>query len=183
MESETEATVEDLYRVPENGKAELVDGRIIRMSPTGGWPSRAAMRILFRLYEYEQQTGSGVAFQDNTGFLVDLPRRKSFSPDASFYTGVVSPGFQRGAPVFAVEVRSENDYGEASEQEMAVKRADYFRAGTLVVWDVDVLREQVVRVYRAISPDAPTVYGRGEVAVAEPALPGWSMPVDEILLA
>jgi hypothetical protein len=35
---------------------------------------------------------------------------------------------------------------------MAAKRADYFAAGTLVVWDVDVLREQVVRVYRAVFP-------------------------------
>lgn len=29
------ATLEDLYRVPDNGKAELVDGELILMSPTG----------------------------------------------------------------------------------------------------------------------------------------------------
>jgi hypothetical protein len=29
-------------------------------------------------------------------------------------------------------------------------------------------------------PNRPTVYRRGEVAEAEPALPGWSMPVDEL---
>ncbi len=63
---------------------------------------------------------------------------------------------------------------------MAAKRADYFAAGTLVVWDVDVLRDQVVRVYRADNPDRPTVYHRGETAEAEPALPAWSMPVDDL---
>ena len=38
---------------------------------------------------------------------------------------------------------------------MAQKRADYFAAGTLVVWDVDLLADDVVRVYRADAPDSP----------------------------
>ncbi len=63
---------------------------------------------------------------------------------------------------------------------MAQKRADYFAAGTIVVWDVDLLAEDVVRVYRAEAPDTPTPYRRGEVADAEPAVPGWSMPVDDL---
>jgi len=49
--------------------------------------------------------------------------------------------FLEGAPIFAVEVCSENDYGRAAEREMADKRADYFAAGTLVVWDVDILSQ------------------------------------------
>ena len=65
---------------------------------------------------------------------------------------------------------------------MAAKRADYFAAGTLVVWDVDVLREQSARVCRASDPATPTLHRRGEVADAEPALPGWSMPVDDLFL-
>lgn len=88
--------------------------------------------------------------------------------------------FLEGAPVFAVEVRSEGDSGPAAEREMAAKRADYFAAGTLVVWDVDLLSPDVVRVYRAAAPDAPTVYRRGDVAEAEPAVPGWTMPVDDL---
>jgi Uma2 family endonuclease len=65
---------------------------------------------------------------------------------------------------------------------MAEKRADYFAAGTLVVWDVDVLKDEVVRVYRATDPDKPMVYRRGEEAEANPALPGWAMPVDDLFL-
>ena len=53
-------------------------------------------------------------------------------------------------------------------------------AGTTVVWDVDVLREGVIRVYRATEPESPTLYGRAGVAEAEPALPGWTFPVDDI---
>jgi hypothetical protein len=45
---------------------------------------------------------------------------------------------------------------------------------------VDVLREGVIRAYRAEAPDAPTVYGRRDRAEALPALPGWSLPVGDI---
>lgn len=79
-----------------------------------------------------------------------------------------------------MEVRDAGDYGSDAEARLAAKRADYFAAGTRVVWDVDVLREEVVRVFRADAPDTPTVRRRGETADAEPAVPGWRMPVDEL---
>jgi Uma2 family endonuclease len=90
--------------------------------------------------------------------------------------------FLEGAPVFAVEVRSEGDYGPAAERAMAEKRRDYFAAGTLVVWDVDVLRDEIVRVYRASDPEKPTLYPRGEIAEAEPAIPGWTFPVNDLFV-
>jgi Uma2 family endonuclease len=63
---------------------------------------------------------------------------------------------------------------------MAANRRDYFAAGTLVVWDVDVLKEELVRMYRASEPDHPKVYRRGDLAEAEPALPGWTFPVEDL---
>ena len=89
--------------------------------------------------------------------------------------------FFAGAPVFAVEVRSEGDYGPRAERTRARKRADYFAAGTLVVWDVDLLSDEIIRVYRASDPTHPTIYRRGGSAEAEPAVPGWTMPVDSVL--
>ena len=150
------------------------------MSPTGGLPGYAASEIFVSLRMYARRTGAGQAIADNVGFIVDLPNRTSFSPDAAFYTGELTMRFLEGAPVFAVEVRSEGDYGPSAEQEIADKRADYFAAGTRVVWDVDLLSDETVRVYRASDPDRPTVYRRGEVADAEPAVAGWSMPVDDL---
>ncbi|MDQ3706872.1 MAG: Uma2 family endonuclease [Chloroflexota bacterium] len=180
MKVRAEATIEDLYHVPENGKAEIVNGELVLMSPTGDLPSSAAGAIYASLRQNARLTG-GRAYTDNAGFIVNLPHRKSFSPDAAFYVGPRSGGkFLNGAPVFAVEVRSEGDYGPKAERAIAAKRADYFAAGTLVVWDVDVLRDEVVRVYRASDPGSPVVYHRGEVAEAEPAVPGWQMPVDEL---
>jgi hypothetical protein len=40
MSTKAEATVDDLCRVPENGKAEIVNGELVLMSPTGGLPGR-----------------------------------------------------------------------------------------------------------------------------------------------
>ncbi|MGH2544397.1 MAG: Uma2 family endonuclease [Ardenticatenaceae bacterium] len=181
MHIKTKATIEDLYHVPDDGKAELVNGEIVLMSPTGFRPNRASSKIWLRLYEYELAHGTGVAISDNAGFHVDLPHRGSFSPDAAFFTGKDSGmKFLEGAPIFAAEVRSEGDYGRAVEKELAAKRADYFAAGALVVWDVDLLSEDVVKVYRAHDPDNPTIYRRGAIAEAEPAVPGWTMEVDDL---
>lgn len=183
MSINTEATIEDLYRVPENSKAEIVNGKLVLISPTGFMPGRAGGEIYASLRDYERHTKSGYALPDNVGFIVNLPNRRSLSPDAAFYTGKPTGGkFLDGAPVFAVEVRSENDYGEAAEEAIAAKRRDYFAAGTLVMWDVDVLQAEVVRVYRASNPQQPKIYRRGEVAEAEPTVPGWSMPVDDLFV-
>ena len=112
---------------------------------------------------------------------MNLPHRESLSPDAAYHVGPrMGMWFAEGAPVFAVEVRSANDYGPAAEQAMKAKRDDYFACGTLVVWDVDLLSPDVIKVYRASDPDNPTIYRRGEIAEAEPAVPGWRMPVDDI---
>jgi Uma2 family endonuclease len=173
------ATIEDLYKIKQ--KAELVNGEIILMPPTGDMPGRASGSIFASLLTEERKTKKGRAFPDNVGFKVYLPNRKSFSPDAAFHIGK-SAGmkFIEGAPIFAVEVRSEGDYGERAEKALKKKREDYFAAGTLVVWDVDLLSDDVVKVFRAADAENPTVYSRGEIAEAEPAIPGWQMPVDDL---
>ena len=181
MIAKTEATIEDLYHLPDNGKAEIVDGELIPMPPTGDEPGYAGDEIFVSLRQYTRRTGTGRAVGDNKAFVVNLPNRKTFSPDAAFFTGEpAGMKFFQGAPIFAVEVRSENDYGSGAERELSKKRTDYFAAGTLVVWDVDLLSSDVIKVYRASDPDRPTVYRRGGIAEAEPAVPDWRMPVDDL---
>jgi Uma2 family endonuclease len=176
------ATLDDLYRTP--GKAELIGGRIVPLMPTGRRPNRLAARIFRSLDDYAQARGTGEAYTDNMGFAVpELPSgRESFSPDAAYYAGAFPADDMRyieGPPTFAVEVRSENDYGPAAEDELAAKRGDYFVAGTLVVWDVDPLAATVT-VYRGDARNPVAVYHRGDTADAEPAVPGWRMSVDDI---
>jgi Uma2 family endonuclease len=179
MTTKSQATIEDLYQV--EGKAELVDGEIVLMAPTGFWPSRAAGTIYRSLNDHERKTKSGYAVTDSAGFRVDLPNRGSFSPDAAFYTGKpTGMKFFEGAPVFAVEVRSESDYGPKAEAKMAKKRRDYFAAGTRCVWDVDLQSPDVIKAHHYSDPENPIIFRRGDLADAGEAVPGWSMPVDDL---
>jgi Uma2 family endonuclease len=176
------ATLDDLLRTP--GKAELIGGRIVPLMATGRRPNRVAFRITRSLDDYAAAHGVGEAYTDNMGFGVpELPSgRESFSPDASYFIGVFPADdmrFIEGPPTFAVEVRSEGDYTPSAETEMAAKRADYFLAGTQIVWDVDPVAETVAS-YRAAAPTQPTIWRRGQAADAEPAVPGWRIAVDEV---
>jgi Uma2 family endonuclease len=153
MSTKIEATIADLYQV--EGKAELINGEIVQLSPTGGLPNFAASEIHVSLCEYARGVKKGLAVADNTAFIVNLPHRRSFSPDAAHYLGEITMKFFEGASVFAVEVRSEGDYGGKAEHVMAAKRADYFAAGTAVVWNLDLLGSDVIRKYRDDDPDQP----------------------------
>src|SRR4030095_12863689 len=104
MSTKDEATIEDLYNI--EGKAELVNGEIILMSPTGILPGYAGDEIFSSLREYSKRHKVGIAIGDNKAFVVNLPHRKSFSPDVAFYVGQATMKFAEGAPVFAVGVRS-----------------------------------------------------------------------------
>jgi len=173
------ATIDDLRRT--KLKAEIVDGELQVIGPSGGTPGIAGGNILISLHTHERRHGGGEAFGARLAYILDLPHRQSICPDVSWYTGL--PGgadYPRGAPVFAVEVRDEIDFGDEAERRMTAKRADYFAAGTQVVWDVDVIHEKLIRAYRANDPDHAVVYRRGEVADAEPAVPGWRFAVGEL---
>jgi len=177
------ATLDDLMRY--NGKAELIDGKIVAEMPSGFLHARASARILSRLMAHITRGGVGEAFGDALGYAFDskLPSgRQSISPDVSSYSGP-SPsnleGFIYGAPDFAVEVRSASDYGPKMNAEYEAKRKDYFFAGTLVVWDVDP-RAKTVTKYAAADPVTPVVFAAGQVADAEPAVPGWTLAIDTL---
>jgi len=176
------ATLEDLARV--KGKAELIAGRVVPLMPTGFLPGRIGGRIFRRLDDFARSTRVGVAFPDNVGFAVPElgSGRESFAPDAAYFVGPWPDDemdFIEGPPTLAVEVRSKSDYGDTAEDAMAAKRADYFEAGTIVVWDVDPIAE-CVRAYRANEPDNPLLFRVGDLADAEPTLVGWRMLVSEI---
>ncbi len=183
----------DLIHVAERGIERAVNGAIVpRSSPTGDTGEMvlrspgpdaalhdyAAFEIMVSLRAYARRTHRGYAISDTIGFKVNLPHRHTFKPDAAFYTGNLAMRTHEAAPVFAADVRRPHDYGAKAEERLAAQRADYFAVGTLVVWDVDLFSDEIVRVYRSTNPDERTVYECGHSAEAEPALPGWRLLVD-----
>lgn len=176
------ATLDDLYGI--EGKAELINGRIVEFMASGDLPTDVANEIFVSLRNHVKATGRGVAKADGIGYAVPelSSGRESFSPEASYYDGprpAKRMRFIEGPPTFAVEVRSENDDGDAADEEIAAKRADYFQAGTLAVWDVDPIAETIAA-YRADAPHQPQTFRRGDIADAEPTVPGWRLPVDDL---
>lgn len=177
------ATIDDLYRV--EGKAELIDGRIVRYAASGLKPAEVSLNVAILLRDFATRTNVGKAYLGSLGYAI-RPRltngRESFQPDASYYVGPLPTNrmrFIEGAPTFAVEVRSEEDYGPVAEREMAAKLADYFEAGTQVVWDVDPLARTIAS-YRASAPSQPTIFRSGDTADAESAVPEWRVAVDDV---
>jgi Uma2 family endonuclease len=173
-------TIADLYRT--EGRAELIDGRIIIYPSKGRASCRAQVNILRSLDDYAEETGEGEANTGSLGYVIPrLPNgRESFCADTSYYRGPLPDdpwSFIYGPPTLAVEIRGEPDYGLIADAERVHKREDYFRAGTLVVWDVDPIAETVTA-YRRAQP--PVVFRRGQTADAEPAVPGWRVAVDDI---
>jgi Uma2 family endonuclease len=171
------ATLDDLMRT--EGKAELIAGRIVKYMASVELPSELAFRIARKLAD-DAEVHGGRAYADGIDYRVSelFSGRESFSPDCSYYTGQRPANrmkFIDGPPDFAVEVRSEDDYGFAAEQEMAAKRADYFEAGTLVVWDVDPLA-RTVRKYNADGTDQ--LFTEDDTANAEPAAPAWTLSLE-----
>ena len=172
--TELTATLSGLAEV--EGKAELIVGRIVHLMPTGFGPGQVGGRIYQSLDAYARRVGLGVALPDNVGYAVTELNsgRQSFSPDASYFAGVVPTNlmdFVAGPPTLAVEVRRKHDYGTAAEMSMHAKRADYFEAGTLVVWDVDLVA-RVIRSYTIADPEHPVLYASTDLAASEPAVPG-----------
>ena len=171
--------IAELSRTSE--KAEIINGEVKKFVATGDEPGIASDNILVSLKIYQRQRDFGKAYGDGKGFVVNLPNRKSFSPDAAYFIGErAGMKFLKGAPLFAVEVRSENDYGNRAEAEIAAKRLDYFAAGTQIVWDVDLQSDDVIKSFHRDAPDEAKVFRRGEIADAEPTLPEWTIAVDEL---
>jgi len=173
--------VDELAQI--EGKAEIVDGEILLMSSANAEHSDEASEIAYSLRAHMKVHGGGVGVGDNMGFLVDLPRRQSFSPDAAWIhtdRKQLKRKFWEGAPAFAAEIRSPDDEGPAGELAVMEKIGDYFAAGTLVVWDVDTSNTEVIRCFCSTKPTEPQIFRRGDLADAEPAVPGWRFAVDDL---
>jgi Uma2 family endonuclease len=174
-----EATLEDLWEF--EGPAELINGEIVPVTGTNLGSGDAAFVIRLSLHLHARAYGGGRAVSESVTFVLQTPRTQALVPDVAWFVGdVANDEVVHGSPGLAVEIRSTGDYGPTAERKMKLKRGLYFAAGTQVVWDVDVLRENLIRVYRADDPDHATVYRQGEIADAEPAEPGWRFAVDEL---
>ncbi len=157
---------------------DLWDGEVIEMAPAGEAHGAIAAKLAWRLGNHIYPHGLGRTYAAETGFVLDEVRHRVLGPDVAFVsqertTQPPQPGFFRGAPDLAVEVRSPSQ----SAREMDTKANGYLAAGTRLVWIVDPAR-RAATVYR---PDQlPQVLGPEEQLDGYDVLPGFRVAVAAI---
>jgi len=145
-------TAEQLFELPDDGyRSELVEGAIVRMTPTGGTHGIVAMRVGVLLSEYVETHRLGVCLAAETGFILQRDPDTVRAPDVAFVAADRVPNtgiptfYWPSAPDLAVEVLSPWD----RPAEVRRKVEEYFAAGTRLVWIVDPAAE-TVHVYRSL---------------------------------
>lgn len=170
-------TDEELLALPDDGKYELVDGELLRMSPAGARHGDVVAALLSRLHAFVRERMLGRVFDGQTGFR--LPDGNVRSPDVSFVAAAQLPaalpaGFLGVAPDLAAEVLSPTD----RPADLAHKVAEYLAVGVRLLWVIDPENATAV-VYRpGQRPDTVRLEGALE---GEDVVPGFSCPLREIL--
>jgi Uma2 family endonuclease len=173
-------TAEDLFQLPDDDyKYELVEGGLIRMPPSGGEHGYVASNIAGLLRNYVKASNLGVVCGAETGFVLKRNPDTVRAPDASFVAKerIPAEGIPRTywpfAPDLAVEVVSPNDrFDEVQE-----KVAEYFTAGTRLVWVV-LPKTRTVLVYRGLH-EVHSLSANDELN-GEAVLPGFTCRVAEL---
>ena len=168
---ELEVTGEQLLEMGDLGCCELVAGRIVRMSPTGGEHARIEMRIGAELTRFVGDRGwvLGGEVGIYTGRQPDTVR----GADVAFLSRERSPegpplGFLETPPDVVIEIASPSDRWE----EMRQKVEEYFGAGVAQVWVVEP-ENRTVLVYG--SPTQVRKFSEGELLVGEGVLEGFAL--------
>jgi Uma2 family endonuclease len=170
------ATIDDLRRVPKDGRVyELVDGVIV-VTPAGMRHSAVAARITMLLGNFVLSHRLGQVYTEGVG--IEFPSGNVRSPDVTFVSTAKLPGgrspvdYGRLVPDLIVEVLSPGD----TAANLAAKLAEYRGACVSLVWVVDPERH-TVRVHHAT--DEVKEYGGDDLLAADPVLPGFACRVSE----
>jgi Uma2 family endonuclease len=175
-------TADDLIaRTDDAWRYELVEGRLVRMPPSGFQHSSVAGDLYIALRAFVDAHQLGSVTLPETGFLLSAPGEPDtvLAPDLAFITGGRSPspgsrdwvGFPRLAPDLAVEIASPSQH----RPELAAKARLWLERDTRLVWVLWPSTRQV-DVWRRSTTD-PTTLDETENLEGEDVLPGFTFPI------
>lgn len=152
-----ECTLEDYYQLPDERRAELIDGVIYDMSAPTIIHQKISLEISVRFHAFiSQKKGACMVFSAPVDVQLDCDEKTMVQPDV----GIVcdSSKIQRfgvyGAPDFLVEVISPS----TKKKDYTLKLSKYIEAGVREYWIVDYMQEKVL-VYFFESDVYPVIYG------------------------
>ena len=136
-------TIDDIYKLPDGQRAELIDGQIYYMAP----PSRTHQRISWKLHqaigEYiSSQKGDCEVYAAPFAVFLDQSDTTYVEPDISVIcdkTKLDEKGCH-GAPDWVIEIVSPS----TRNMDYLTKLSKYNNAGVREYWIVDPLKEHII---------------------------------------
>jgi Uma2 family endonuclease len=171
-------TAEDLCREPGSRYRELVRGVPRVTEPPGGLHGYLAGRLAARLADHVERLGLGTVLVE-AGYLLQREPDTVRGPDVSFISAARLPPerlpehFIAGAPDLAIEILSPGDRWPKVEE----KIADYFGAGTRLVWVVDPGERRAIVRY---PHRPPRVLAPADALEGEEVVPGFTLSLMEL---
>jgi Uma2 family endonuclease len=185
-------TADDLAALTDDGwRYELVQGRLVRMPPTGFEHSSIARALFLSIDRYVDAHALGQVTMPETGFFLRPPANESqtidrpdtiLAPDLAFIAAARIPrpgqsdwkGFPRVAPGLVIEIASPSQY----RPEMAAKVRLWLEAGVRLAWVVWPETRQID--VWMLGADLPATLGMQDELAGEDVLPGFRCPVARI---
>lgn len=171
-------TGDELLAMGDIGPSELIDGRIIYMSPVGDEHGSIAFNLGGKLKAFVQERNLGRVTGGEVGIYIRRNPDRIRAADVAFISrerggGRPGKGFLQIAPELVVEIMSPDDRW----QDMRKKIEEYFSIGVDRVWVVEP-ENRTVLIYR--SSTEIMKLGEGDVLKGESVLEGFEMPVTKL---
>ncbi|HEY0513444.1 MAG TPA: Uma2 family endonuclease [Thermoanaerobaculia bacterium] len=169
---------EELFLRPDLEPCELVNGRIVPLSPTGGIHGRAEARLTTRLSTFVESSQRGEVLTGEVGIYIRRDPDTVRAADVVFiskerWARYRPEGYLNVAPEIVVEVLSPGD----RRGELAEKLQDYFSAGVDRVWVLDS-KQRRISAYRSLTDVQH--FQVGDILTDEELLPGFSLAIADL---
>lgn len=160
MKSDNNYTIDDIFALPENVRAELYDGELVMLTaPT------TSHQLLLGWFQFEislyirNKGGNCLVLPAPFGVFIKRDNRNYFEPDISVICDreKLDEKGCHGAPDWVIEIISPT----SRKYDCGKKLSTYIEAGVREYWIVDAEKSKVV-VYRLEQPDVPELYRFGE---------------------
>lgn len=179
-------TADELLSRPDDGWTyELVEGRLVRMPPSGGGASSLSGILIGALISFVRPRALGAVTVPDGEYILSVPGEPdtALAPDIAFVRTDRLPARDtpewdrpwRLAPDLAVEIASPNQY----RPEMAVKALYYLRAGVRLIWVVWP-RQKQVDIWRPGSDQPIATLTVGDILDGLDVLPGFTYPLADL---
>lgn len=176
--TDTLITGQELAKMDDIGRCELVEGRIVKMSPTGWRHGKYEYRIGNELGAFVDDRDLGEVLVGEVGLYTRRNPDTVRGADVIYISKerlaeVKSASFLDVAPELIVEIMSPDDRWMNVKQ----KLKEYFSIGVTLVWIVDP-SDKTISVYRSLTD--VRLLAEDDKLTGEDVLPGFSVLVNTL---